>query len=509
MNLPILWIAGPALIVLGALAILIKRQPWKGILVTLFVLALVASLALVGWRVRQRRTQTDPLEGGEVYTVSRGDIAEVIEATGNLSPAAHVPLVFSIPGTLAELHVTTGQEVLEREVLARLDTADLELQLAQAQASLDLALANRDKLLAGARPEDVQVAESSLSQATANAAELHVTLSTATEQARLSWVQAANALRDAQATYENIYWENRELEQEAKKWGREIPDARLDAEAQAWRAVENAEAAMEQARLSYEQALQREDTSLRAAQSQVTSAWANLERLENGPALEDIAVSEISVEQARLAYDQAKAQLAKATLVAPFDGIVATVLADLHNQVSAANPILILLDPSSYYVDVQVDEVDISQVAVGQEGRILLDALPEVELPAEVIEVALSSSATGQGVVTYRVRVQVNDLKGTPVRPDMTANVDIITRRATDVLVVPRRAVRLEEGQAYVERILPGDRLEQVPVELGLGDPFYIEIVSGLQEGDRVFVRGVVERNQIQRFFQGGPSGMP
>jgi HlyD family secretion protein len=475
--------------------------------IVVVLIVVVAGALFIGLGVWNRRAQAqqDPLSDGEVYTVSLGTITEVVEATGSLDPVAQVYAVFSTPGDLIEITVTTGDQVKKGDLLARLDTTDLELQLAQAQAGVDVAQANLDKILADPREEDVTTAQSSLTQATANVEETRVTLSASTEQARLSWEQSANNLRDAQANYENIYWENREWEEQARKWGwGDLPDAMADAEAQAWRAVENAEAAMEQARLSYEQAVQREESSVRAAQSQVTSAWANLERLNNGNSAQDIIVAQTSVEQAQVSYDIAAVQLGKAYLKAPFDGIVAAVLAEEYTYVSSATPILVLIDPSSYHIDVEVDEIDIARIKVGQQARILLDALPDVELSGEVTAIALSPT-TAQGVVTYRVQVQVTDFEDAAVLTGMTANVNIVTDQSTDVLIVPRRAVRIEDGQAYIERVLVNNQLERVPVEIGLGDPFYIEIVSGLSEGDQVFVQSVVQYNQAQQLFDGGP----
>lgn len=492
------------LIVLAGLFFVLWRRTKKGGWLALFLVVVVGGAAAVTYRVRTGRAGEDPLADGVAVAAVRGEIAEVVEASGNLVPLDEASATFSTAGRLAEICVESGERVREGDVLGRLDTADLELQLSQAGAGLDLAEANLAKLLAQARPEDVEVAQSTLDQALASQDELRVALDTATEQARLTWVQAANALRDAQANYENIYWDNRELEDRLAKYDQELPDANVDAEAQAWRAVENAEAAMEQARLSYEQAVQRRDTSLRTARAQVDSARANLERLTNGAGSEDIAAAQAAVAQSRIAVDLAQAQLDKAVLTAPIDGVVATILVDVHDQVSAAMPVLTLLDISSYYVDVEVDEVDIPQTDVGQKTWVFLDALPEVELVGEVSEIALSPSV-GMGVVTYRVRVRLLDLQGAPVMPGMSANVHIVVLEAADALIVPRRAVRSEEGQFYVERVTDDDQLETVPVELGLEDPFYVEILSGLEEGERVFVRGVVERNQIQQILEEGP----
>ena len=499
------WIIAVSLVVV-VLSLVGLVLGWKRLATAwriLLGLLLAAGLFFAGASWLRARKAVDPLVGGEVVAVTRGPIAEVVEATGNLSPAAQVTLSFTTQGTLLELLVHTGSPVVRGQPLARLDTRDLELQVAQAKASLDAARANLEKVLSAARPEDVRAARASLDQAQANLEELRVTLATSVEQARLSWIQAANNLRDAQAHYSQVYWDNRELEDRLEKIGKSLPQENVDAEAQAWRAVENAQASMEQARLSYEQALQRQETSLRSAQAQVDAARANLERLIAGSTSAEIAALQAAVAQAQAAYEQAQLQLAKATLTAPFAGVVGDVFVQPYNQVTVASPILVLLDPSSYSVDVEVDEVDISKVAVGQEAQVKVDALPEVEIAARVTEIALSPT-TGQGVVTYRVRVRLEKGTEATVRPGMTVSVRIITQRVDGALIVPRRAVRIENGQAYVQRVLPGGRLENTPVTLGLADSFNIQVVSGLAEGDQVFVPSVVQRNAIQQLFQGG-----
>ncbi len=472
-------------------------------------LAVLAALGYAGYRYWQNRPQPDPLAGGAIYTVQQGDVLEVVEATGNLSPVRQATLSFSIAGRLESIAVSTGERVRTGQTLAVLDKKDLELQLAQAQAGLEVAEANLQKLLAGAREEDIAAAQSALNQALAAQQESQVTLAAATEQARLSWVQAANALRDAQATYSQIYWDNRELEKRLEKYKQELPEENRLAEERAWRAVQNAEAAMEQARLAYEAAKQREASSTRTAEAQVASARANLERLLHGATAQELAAAQASAEQARASLNLAQAQLEKATLRAPFDGVVTTILANPYDQVSSPTPILILADLSAYRIDVEVDEVDIGRVQVGQEGRISFDALPGVELQGRVEEVALSPT-TAQGVITYRVRLHLTDLGKANLRPGLTANVRILTGRAEGVLVVPRRAVRLgQDGQPYVEKVLPGKELERVPVRLGIEGSEVVEVVSGLEEGEAVFVRGVVQQDQLQQLIQDASSGQP
>ncbi len=502
---PVWLVLAVILIALIVLRSVTRKRYWN----FLIALVVLAGVALGGYRLWVNRPQPDPLAGGVVYTVQRGEVLEVVEATGNLMPARQATPSFSIAGRLEEIAVSTGGRVRAGQVLAVLEKKDLELQLAQAQAGVEVAEANLQKLLAGAREEDIAAAQSALNQALAAQQESRVTLSAATEQARLSWIQAANALRDAQAAYSQIYWDNRELEQRLEKYKQELPEENRQAEERAWRAVQNAEAAMEQARLAYEAAKQREESSSRTAQAQVASARANLERLLNGATAQELAAARASVEQARASLNLAQAQLEKATLRAPFDGVVTTVLANPYDQVSSLTPILILADLSSYRVDVEVDEVDIGRIRVGQEARISLDALPGVELPGRVEEVALSPT-TAQGVITYRVRLRLTDLGEAQVRPGLTVNARIITGRASNVLIVPRRAVRLgQDGQPYVEKVLPGKELKRVPVQLGMEGAEVVEVVSGLEEGEAIFVRGVVQQDQLQEILRNASSGQP
>lgn len=504
---PLYFIVGLGVVAIVALVMLVLRiATKKRVFGTLLIVALLAAGALIVLRLLIPQSSADPLASGEVYTVQRGDVAEVVEAAGNLAPLAQLNVAFATSGNLVEVKVSTGDRVSAGQVLAVLDTTDLELQLAQSQAALRVAEANMNKVLAGARPEDITATQNSLSQAYANLTQQQVSLSAATERARLSWVESANSLRDAQASYTTIYWDNRKLED---KIGKEnVPQANYDNEARALRAVENAEAAMEQARLAYEAAKQQEESGMRTARSQVSTARANLEKLTTGPVSTDVAAAQASVEQSRASLAITQAQLEKATLRAPFSGVVGKVLADVDTQVTPATPILVLFDPSGYQVDVEVDEVDVSKVQVGQPVHISLDALPGVTLTARVEEVALTSTP-GQGVVTYQVRVRLDSVKDTSVRAGMTANGAIVTREAQGVLIVPRRAVRLVEGKTYVEQVVTGARgkqLESVEVQLGLSDPQYVEITAGLQEGDQVFVRGVVQ-NALQQILGGSSSG--
>ena len=144
---------------------------------TLYViLGLVVVAAVAGalvWRSRSARQQEEETRSA---VVERGTMLVAISASGTVEPQARVSLDFESPGRVAEVMVEVGDRVAAGDLLARLDTGQLELQVQQAQAGLMLAQAQLAQLRAGPQPEEVAVAEANLraaqSQVSAAAANL-------------------------------------------------------------------------------------------------------------------------------------------------------------------------------------------------------------------------------------------------------------------------------------------------------------------------------------------------
>jgi RND family efflux transporter MFP subunit len=416
--------------------------------------------------------------------VRRGDIVLSVSGTGNLLPGREVSLGFRTGGTLMALEVQVGDHVRAGQVLARLDTRELELQVAQARAALEQKEASLEQLLAGASAEEVATARNNLLQAQASLAQQEVSLSVSTERARLSWIQAANNLRDAQAKYENIYWQNRNLEARIGK--ENVPDANYDSEAEAWRAVENAEMAMEQARLAYEQAKKQQETSLQTARLQVANAQTSLEALLKGADKAEVAAAQVAVEQARLAYEQAQVELEKATLVAPFDGTVMAVNAQVGDQVGTGT-ILTLADLDAPLVRFWVEEADLGSIAVGNPVHIVFEALPDLTFEGRLLRID-PALVTVDGTPAVQCWASI-DLSQRPavLLSGMAVEVEVISAEARNVLLVPLEALReLGEGRYAVFVVQPDGELELRPVEVGLRDLVNAEIRSGLSEGEVV-----------------------
>jgi HlyD family secretion protein len=148
-----------------------------------------------------------------------------------------------------------------------------------------------------------------------------------------------------------------------------------------------------------------------------------------------------------------------------------------------------------------VDEIDIDQITVGQEVQITLDALPDRTIPGVIAEIAPTAVASGAGVVTYLVTINLEPGE-VQLRPGMTVNASIVVEEIEDVLVVPNWAIRLdrESGQAFVNRLRADGTIEEVPIETGLRNDQFSEVLAGLEEGDVVAVTS--EREGLN-FFGG------
>ena len=146
------------------------------------------------------------------------------------------------------------------------------------------------------------------------------------------------------------------------------------------------------------------------------------------------------MEQARLALADAEEALAKDTITAPFDGAVTTVY--VQPGEIAAGPVVTLVDLSSLEAVLQVDEVDVGGLAVGQPATITLESYPDTEIAAEVASIAPAAGASVTGLVTYDVRLRLGE-SGVPLLAGMTANATLVTAEKTDVLLVPNEAIQV------------------------------------------------------------------
>jgi HlyD family secretion protein len=242
-----------------------------------------------------------------------------------------------------------------------------------------------------------------------------------------------------------------------------------------------------QANLAADQAKSGDPASIAAAEAQITSAQIALDNLLKGGNPDDVARAQAQLQAAQSGLDLARANLAKATLLAPFDGVLAKL--NLHiGEAPPAGPAAVMLDTSAFYVEVPVDEADVSRIAVGQTATLTLDALSGVNVIGKVSRIADTSVKSGD-VVTYTIRIDI-DPAGHPLLSAMSATATITTDQIKNVVRVRNRFVRLDRttNQAFVSVRQPDGTFKEVEITLGLRNDTYSEVKSGLAAGDVIAV---------------------
>jgi HlyD family secretion protein len=212
----------------------------------------------------------------------------------------------------------------------------------------------------------------------------------------------------------------------------------------------------------------------------------------------DLMSSRESLEQARAQLEQQQDRLAKTRVYSPIDGTVTTLDIKVGETAIASSTnipgssLMTIANPASIHTEVNVDEADIANVEIEQKARVFAIAYPEQPVEGVVESIAVSAKvAEGQQGQSFAVKIRLLDPEKITLRPGMTCRAEIFTASKGDVLAAPIQAILVDEDlttdvvrrDVFVNR---DGRAVKVPVEVGLSDDTYQEIVSGLSPGDEV-----------------------
>lgn len=399
----------------------------------------------------------------------------VITAKGEVVPETFAHVAFNIGGTVAQIPVKEGQQIQKGNTLAILDTSDLQLQVQTAQDNLALAQATLTQAKTPASAEEIAAAQAAYDSAVAGldrskqgptteelaAAQSAVTSAqSAYSSAISSYNRAKNgptaeelqilkstlakakaALDVAQAAYDRIGGASNpfsaqtpqalQLQQATQDYQIALsnynksvnPDATTVAQAQA--AVSQAQAQLAQAKSTLQNLQdQPKAEDIKQAQAQVDSTKAQLDLKKKGARAEDIDVAQKRVDQAQTGLEQAKAQLAKATLVAPIDGTITEITIREGELTQAGQPFITIADLSNLKVETtDLDEFGTAKVKVGQTATIRVNAFTDKTLTGKVTDVADQSVLLASGDVSYPVTI-VLDNQDPELRWGMTVKVE-------------------------------------------------------------------------------------
>ncbi len=411
------------------------------------------------------------------------DLAVAIAASGTVTPIQSVNISPKSAGRIARVFVEQGDRVTAGQRLAQMETSDLQAELLRAQANLSQAQARLAEVTAGPRNEEIAQAQARLDQARARLAAAGSGRPEEISQAQAQVSASASRLDLARARLER----NRNLQSQGV--------ISLDMLNQSEAEFRDAEANL----LVAEQRLNQANSGARtedAAQlaAAVREAESTVQLLESGSRPEQIAQAQAQVAAAQAQVTAVELQLADATIVAPFDGIITQKYANegayVAPTVAAANAASstsasILAIARGLEIVANVPEADISRISKGQRVEITADAYPGQTFVGRVNLVA-PEAVIEQNVTSFQVRITIETGK-TELRSRMNVDVNFLGEKIQQAVVVPTVAIVTQKGQTGV--LIPGsDNKPQFrPVKIGQTSLDKTQIISGLEANERVF----------------------
>jgi HlyD family secretion protein len=502
----------------------------KTILITGIVVALLVAGVLSYRVIASSRSASSSTV--QTTTVERGTLTTTLSSSGNTRSGQSATISWQTSGKVGEVTLQAGDTVQADQELAALDPNTLSTDMITAKQDLITAKQTLDDLLNSktkqaealqtlenaqnalddlkeTAAQDAATAQQTLAtaQATLDAAQKtrnkmnypHSTDPYVIEKAQTNYLLAKNAYNDALKQYNKVV--NKKL----------TNPVRVDA----LNNLVNKEAALKTALATYNwyilpytaNDIAQADADLAVAQAALAQAQTNYDSLKNGASDAAIAMAEATLADAQRAYDRVKdgpsaddiaaaqaavdaaqASLDNANLLAPFAGTITEVDVKTGDLVSNGTAAFRIDDLTSIYVDLEVSEVDLPSLRVGQPTTLEFDAIPDKTYTGEVTDIGMIGSVS-QGVVNYPVTVRITNADEN-IKPGMTASVTIITDQAQDALMVPNKAIHTSNGQHTVTVLFEGQQMS-VPVTTGLSNDTMTEVTGGqLKEGDAVVISG-------------------
>ncbi len=502
-------------------------------------IVVIAALVVAGSRLVRGQSQSASSALTQVVQVTRGNMTASVSPTGQVAAQQQVQLSFDVSRLpVTEVLVAAGQEVEKGDVLVKIDASSLERAVEQAEANL---LSAEEALEKARNPytalerqkAELDVAQAQVALALAKQDSLEDLIAQAEfdlESARLNLLITKSGTSVGKTVRDLLYtvaWHERNLRnlQEENRQGKVGQDELAEAEQELARVtaqLRSAEATARTARSAAEEKVSEAEKSLadlkvgssslavaevnnKVAQVEYNLARATetLAEMIAGADARSVQLAQARYESARATLEDAQGRLESATMVAPFSGTVTAVGVKAGDLVSSGTNVVTLADLTKLEVVATVDETEISQVKVGQTASITFDAVSGARFTGRVVQVPLVGQLV-QNVVSYDVVLSMEGTGGGALLPGMTANVTIIVGQKQNVLLLPVLAIAREDTGDVVTL---EDTGETTPVEVGLSNGTYVEIVRGLNEGDRVVVAYSASSTE-NSMFPGGMMGV-
>lgn len=459
--------------------------------------------------------------GKNIAVAKRADVIQQIAVAGKVKPNQDVDLGFERSGRVSFVNAGVGDLVGEGQVLVSLDSAEILADLAKARAFLESEMVELKEIKSTA-PASYSDALTGLQtyikdgfatadDAVRNKADQFFTNIPNNPQFEVSIVSGnfvhyfdipndkALEINTLRKNAEKILndWQAR-LNLDASSNLAQQADLALDDLNKISIFLDKIAAAVNTfvpAEYAYDTTVSGYKTTIYNARSAVSGAISSIvtakDKLNSAPVLNengqfgDVLTQESAVNQAAASVAALEASLEKSSIRAPFYGVVTVQDAKIGGMVSVGTPLVSIISRDGIYIEANVSEIHIGKVSVGNQVSVTFDAFPGEKFEGEVSYIEPGDILI-DGIVNYKIRVTLKNFDP-KIKSGLTSNLEIQTNRKTNVLTLPIYAVKNENGQDFIYKII-GKKTQKTPVTLGIsGNDGLVEILSGdLREGDNV-----------------------
>lgn len=428
----------------------------------IFILVGLIALLIAGavWKSRQKPKG----EKVEVEVVKTRTIKETVAASGKVFPEIEVNISPDVSGEVVELYIEEGDSVKTGQLLAKIDPEAIQSQVERQTASV-----NNSQAQVARAQADIERNKALLTQS----------------QAQKDQIQAQ--LKNTRSIHER----NEKLHKEGIISAQEFDQSLSN--------LQNLEASLRSAGASYE------------------SAKANLKAAE-----QSVKAAEFTVKSSQAGLKELKTNLKRTSVFSPMTGVVSMLSVEKGERVvgagmMAGTEMMRVANMNSMEVQVDVSENDIPRVSLGDEVAVEVDAYLDKKFKGTVTEIANSATSASGAAASLnsdqvtnfivKIRIDLDSYKELasasnrfPLRPGMSASVEIFTNSKEDVLSIPIQAVTVRESkeengegekeslEVVFATVAGADTVKMVPVKTGIQDDSYIEVLSGLADGEEIII---------------------
>ena len=518
-------------------------QKIKNFIVTHKILSLVVVLVLVygGYTLFGKKTTTETR-----YVTSlavNGTVVSSVTGSGQVAASNQIDLKPKVAGNVTYIGVNPGDSVKKGKTLFIIDTTSAEKAVRDAQTNLDQANLALAKLKEPANELSVIQAQNAINQATTDKANqdlavknAHSALLNSTPEAVPAAVNGVTPINYTPPTITGNYTLDQEGEIDVSVLGAgntqdyvvsglatgsgtvstvvpqplgnsglyiKFPAGVTQSVNQWVITLPNVKASNYLSNYnSYQNATQNYQQTIDSDNRTIAENTEKLKELQAGTDALDIQTQELAVTKAQNALLDAKQALSDYYITAPFDGVIASVPAELGQPASSSAALGTIITKQNIAA-ITLNEVDVAKIKLGDKATLTFDAIDGLSIAGTVVSIDSVGTVTS-GVVNYTVKIAFAT-QDDRVKSGMTVSAAIVTNVAQDVVTVPASAVKTSNGSSYVlefDTPLVGSddsttgvasavAPHNVPVEVGISDDSTTEITSGLKVGDQVVSRTI------------------